>query len=127
MKYSVRVTDVATGKVQVLDVEASSEEEAIRMFDASSCTVSIISPDEIQQAHLERLERLRQEGAALERAQANGGLPLLVIFAVVVALVLSLLVGGGLDSSTKKSSGDQKGSKMTDAEKALYFKILTDR
>ena len=133
MKYSVRVTDVATGKVQVLDVEASSEEEAIRNFDVTKFDVTVLRvidveerETDIEEASRQRIARLRQQAEAIERAQANGLVPLLVLFAVGAALVVGFVMNGALRSSMKKSSGDQKGSKMTDAEKALFLKILND-
>lgn len=51
-KYNVRLTDLATGEVRNMDVEADSPETAVSMFDASKfkATIAFMKADKPQNA-----------------------------------------------------------------------------
>lgn len=129
MKYFVRLISQATGNVQHLDVEASSEEEAIGRFDSSQFDIRIIRPDEYEQARLELREhyhqQLRRERELADKAGRRTlgfCFAMLLLFGVMLIWVMSLV---GSSSSGKKTSGsDDPG--MSDAEKALMIKVLLD-
>ncbi len=132
MKVSVQLTDRATGEVQVLDVEAATEQEAIEMFDASKSAITVIQssaipPDASQQASLERLEHLRQKSKAIDEAIASG----LVLKLTLLICLVATLVGCGMflviQSQANDGSSKSGSSSTSDAEKALWLKTVLDK
>lgn len=125
MKYSVQLTSRATGTIQLLDVEAASEEEAIGRFDATTSEVKVIPPDQIAQAKQAYYDQLQNE---LDRAknQAQRALPMFLLMVTLIVLLFSVTIVGLVNWDSKKSSSAPKDSEMSDSEKALMFKVLTD-
>ncbi|WP_144972804.1 hypothetical protein [Bremerella volcania] len=125
----MRIIGRATGIVQHIDVEASSEEEVIERFDPSMFDVRIIPPDEIKQAKSELYEHYHQQShrelESSKKASSNAllfGIAMTVFFVVMVFWVIL----ANINSSSNKQRGNQDGSKMSDAEKALWIKTLQE-
>lgn len=123
----VQLTSSATGEVQVLDVEAPSEEAALEMFDASEYAVSIVQSDAMDQASRERVDRLRQKAEAIDKAIARGLVPKLFVLVVVAAAIVGCGLFALLNSQVEQGSGDRNHSEESDAEKALRGQVILDR
>jgi len=127
VKVSVQLTSVATGEVKVVEVEASSEKDAITMFDAAKYDVSVVRSDEMERAQQDDIEKLRQRAEAIDKAIAQG-LPLKLTILVMVA---ASLVGCGLSayltSQGKQGRSDRSGSQQGDAKSGLWLEVLRDR
>ncbi|MBA2116786.1 hypothetical protein [Bremerella alba] len=124
MKYVVQLISENTGEAQVLEVEASSAEEAIGMFDASKFAVSIVPPETLDQAAEERAKQLV---ASIAHWDSHAIALQLTILAFVAALFVGCVVSTALRSQVDRGSGDSKRSKQSDAEKALWIHTLQDR
>ncbi|MEW4564719.1 hypothetical protein AB1K70_19420 [Bremerella sp. JC770] len=127
MKVSVQLTSVATGEVQFVEVEASSEDEAIAMFDASKYDVSIDRPGEMEQASRKRIEQLQRHSDAVEKAVQNhlvGKLwAVVVIGAVMAAMGLVALLNGLAD----RGSSDPVRPKKSEVQESLGIEVLRSR
>lgn len=124
LKYSVQVTDVATGKVQVLDVEASSEEEAIRKFDVSKFDVTVVKSSADHDRDQARIERMKRELPV----QHSRGVKLILSFVVmIIAAIVGLSLSAYLRSVPQRNNGDWNRPENSDVEKALINEVLRDR
>lgn len=127
MIVSVQLTDRATGEVQVLDVEAATEQEAIAMFDPSKSTVTVLRPDAIEQASRKRLQHLQQKSKAIDQAIANGLVLKLTLLMCFVAACLGCGMLLVIQSQANDSSGKSGSSSLSDAENALFYRTLLDK
>lgn len=105
------------------DVEASSDAEAIAMFDASQYTASIVVSSAHGERDRARVERMRHEFPD-ERTRS------MKLLMSLVMMIAAAIVGCGLSvylrSDSKPKSGDWNRSESSDAEKALGIKVLLD-
>lgn len=125
VKYSVQLTSRATGTIQLLDVEAASEEEAIGMFDAAKYAVTIIRPDE-QQASRERIERLQEETKRVNEAIRKHYVAKAVVMWYLVAIGLAFALVAFLNMHFDRGETDLFPAEKSDVQKAVEFKVLTD-
>lgn len=127
VKYTVQLTNSATSEVQVLEVEASSEEEAIGMFDASKFDVAIIRPDDELQASRERIARLREEARTIDKAIQNHYVVKLVFLVIFGAAIIGCGLVSFLNNHFDRGKTDLFRPEKSEVQKALEIEVLSDR
>ncbi|PQO33334.1 hypothetical protein C5Y96_10810 [Blastopirellula marina] len=125
MEYFVQLTSRVTGKIQFLESDASSEEEAIGRFDSSKYDVKVIPPDQIEQARQAYYDQLQQELDALKQ-RAKQPLQVFLVMVGVIALLFLVMVAVLMNVNSNHSNSAPKDSEMIDTEKALSIKVLLD-
>ncbi|PQO33333.1 hypothetical protein C5Y96_10805 [Blastopirellula marina] len=86
-KYKVRLTDVATGEVRDMDVEAPTPEGAVAMYDASKFKATVIFAESKPQAT-----------SAISTAEGNRNAA--IMLGTFVFLVVSVIVIGSVPPSS---------------------------
>jgi len=127
VKYSVQLTSTATGDVEVVDVEASSEAEAMKMFDTAKFEVSVLRPDEVEQSSRKRAARMREQANEVHQL-IQRGLVLELYFAIIFfALVVGCGLSTFLGSLLQQGEREPNHSEPSDAEKMLRIEVLRER
>ena len=130
MNYFVRVIYRDTGGVQYLDVEASSEEEAVARFDGSSANVKIIRPDEMGHADVELIEHQQQQLAQMRSAATKANhrsLVLCLAFILFFAAMICWVIPAKTSSLLDEQIDDHDGWTLNEAEEAAWIEILLGR